>query len=422
MSASSLWLLAASFSFAAPAAPAPPLPPAVWAVLASADDRAAPPGDEVRASHALARPDAVGLSGTTLLRAEDAVRDEVSRGTFPGAALAVGRWGNVVVETGIGRTGASGAPVDPDRTVYDLASLTKVVATTPAVMLLVEDGRMGLDDPVQAYLPEFTGAGKERVTIRHLLTHTAGLAEGLTIPAGLSPEEGLRRVLAAPLVSAPGMRPVYSDLSALILWAAAERAAGEPLYRLLDERIYGPLGMTSTTFVVGEGCLRCAGTSRALGDAYRGRVHDPIARRLGGIAGNAGLFSTVHDVARFAAMLANGGELDGVRVFRASTVRQFAMRQPGSGTRALGWDTPNGRVDAGAAGGRISPRAFGHTGFTGTSIWVDPDRGTWVVLLANRTYDDRGSAPMQALRRALNDRVTDALDGAPDRSAASGGS
>ena len=369
-----------------------------------------PPGgpDPRRPAHELASAASAGLSAAALARAEEAVWDEINRGSFPGASLAVGRWGRVVLEEGLGRVGAGGAPVDPDRTVYDLASLSKVVGTTSAVMLLVEDGRMSLDDPVQAYLPEFGGDRKERVTIRHLLTHTSGLPAG-SDAGGATPEEALLRLMRVPLVHAPGMRVEYSDVGFIILYAAAERAAGEPLYRLLDRRVFEPLGMHSTTFVMGEGCLRCAGTHRARGDAYRGRVHDPIARRLGGLAGNAGLFSTVHDMARFAAMMANGGELDGVRVFRQSTVRAFTRRQPGTGTRALGWDTP-GAPGTGAAGTRVSDRSFGHTGFTGTSMWIDPERGTWVVLLANRTYEDRPNR-MQALRRTLHDRVADSVRG-----------
>jgi serine-type D-Ala-D-Ala carboxypeptidase len=368
-----------------------------------------PPGTR-RAAHApahdLTTAAAAGMNAAALARVGDAVRDEIARGSFPGAALAAGRWGRVVVEEGFGRTGAGEGVVDPDRTVYDLASLTKVVGTTTAVMLLVEDGRMSLEDPVQAYLPEFTGPGKERVTIRDLLTHTSGLPAGATV-AVTTPEEALQRVLRVPLSSAPGVRVEYSDVGFVVLFAAAERAAGEPLYRLLDRRVFEPLQMHSTGWVMGEGCGRCAGTSRTQGVAFRGRVHDPIARRLGGLAGNAGLFSTAHDLARFAAMLANGGELDGVRVLRASTVRDFTRRYPGSGTRALGWDTP-GAPGSGAAGSRASDRSFGHTGFTGTSIWVDPERGTWVVLLANRTYENVPNR-MQALRRTVHDRVTDAV-------------
>jgi CubicO group peptidase (beta-lactamase class C family) len=378
------------------------------ALLHAAPPPSADPPVRRAPPHELSSPAAAGLSATALARASDAVRDEIARGSFPGASLAVGRWGRVVLEEGFGRTGAGEGAVDPDRTVYDLASLTKVVATTTAVMLLVEDGRMSLDDPVQAYLPEFLGPGKERVTIRDLLTHTSGLPSGATIPA-TTPEDALLRVLRLPLVRSPGLRVEYSDVGFIVLHAAAERAAGEPLYRLLDRRVFEPLQMHATTWVMGEGCMRCAGTSRVHGPAYRGRVHDPAARRLGGLAGNAGLFSTVHDLARFAAMMANGGELEGVRVLRASTVREFTRRQPGSGTRALGWDTP-GAPGTGSAGARVSERSFGHTGFTGTSIWIDPERGTWVVLLANRTYDDAPNR-MQALRRSVHDRVADAVRG-----------
>jgi CubicO group peptidase (beta-lactamase class C family) len=361
-------------------------------------------------THELSSAAAAGLSSAALQRAEDAVLDEISRGSFPGASLAVGRWGYVVLEQGMGRVGAGGGEVDPDRTVYDIASLSKVVGTTTAVMLLVEDGRMSLDDPVQAYLPEFTGINKDRVTIRHLLTHTSGLPAGYD-GAGPTPQESLLRMLRVPLEHAPGMQVEYSDVGFVVLFAAAERAAGEPLYRLLDRRVFEPLGMLSTTYVAGEGCLRCAGTSRQHGDLYRGRVHDPISRRLGGISGNAGLFSTAHDLARFAAMMANGGELNGVRVFQQGTVRAFTRRQPGTGTRALGWDTP-GAPGTGASGTHVSDRSFGHTGFTGTSIWIDPERGTWVVLLANRTYED-GPNRMQALRRTVHDRVADAVRGQP---------
>jgi CubicO group peptidase (beta-lactamase class C family) len=370
------------------------------------------PGAPRTPRHELASASEAGLSSVALSRAEAAVWDEINRGSFPGASIAVGRWNHVVLEEGLGRTGYGEGEVDPDRTVYDLASLSKVVGTTTAVMLLVEDGKMSLDDPVQAYLPEFMGIGKDRVTIRHLLTHTSGLPAGADV-SGATPEDGLLRLMRVPLEHSPGMHVEYSDVGFVVLFAAAERAAGEPLYRLLDRRVFSRLGMNSTTYVMGEGCLRCAGTARDRGMAYRGRVHDPISRRLGGISGNAGLFSTAHDMARFAAMMANGGELNGVRVLRAATIRSFTQRQPGTGTRALGWDTP-GAPGTGASGTRVSDRSFGHTGFTGTSIWIDPDRGTWVVLLANRTYED-GPNRMQALRRTVHDRVADSVSGGADR-------
>lgn len=375
------------------------------------------------ASHQLTAASDVGMSATALIRAEVEVWNDLERGAYPGAALAVGRGSRVVLEEGfgaVGRGAGENGDVDPDRTVYDLASLTKVVGTTTAVMLLLEDGKMRLDDPVAAYLPDFSGGGRERVTIRHLLTHTSGLPDGIDVPSGLSPEQALRYVLATPLRSAPGMRVEYSDLSAVVLYAAAERAAGEPLYRLLDRRVFGPLKMRSTTYWPGEGCARCAPTSRVMGPAFRGHVHDPISRRLGGISGNAGLFSTVHDLARFAAMMANGGELDGVRVLQPGTIRMFTQRQPGTGTRALGWDTP-GRPGTSMFGNRCGDRSFGHTGYTGTSIWIDPDRGVWVVLLSNRTYDTEGNNRMQQLRRAVADHVVEAAEYGPRVASYGGG-
>jgi CubicO group peptidase (beta-lactamase class C family) len=359
--------------------------------------------------HELTEPGAVQMRLSELLRAEQSVEEEVSRGAFPGAALAIGRWDRTVVERGIGKVSWTGPAVDPDLTVYDLASLTKVVATTTAVMLLVEDGRLELDAPVSRYLPAFSGGAKDRVTIRHLLTHTSGLPDWIDL-WGPTPERALERVLAVGLEVAPGQRVEYSDVGFVVLWAAAERANGAPLYRLLDERVFGPLGMRSTTFLPGEWCERCAPTDRRPdGTKFRGVVHDPTARRLGGITGNAGLFSTVHDLSRFAAMLASGGELEGVRVLREQTIREFTRRQPGAGTRALGWDTPSPR-GGGAAGLRISQQGFGHTGFTGTSLWVDPDRGTWTILLANRTYAPKASNRIQALRRDVHDRVASAVD------------
>jgi serine-type D-Ala-D-Ala carboxypeptidase len=382
-------------------------------VLVHADSSVAPRAavglDPGAARHQLADAAAVGLRHADLLRAESIVRDEVRRGGFPGAALAVGRWDRTVVERGIGTLDwLAGAPaVDPDLTVYDLASLTKVVAATTAVMILVEDGRMELDAPVSRYVPEFSGGGKERVTVRHLLAHTSGLPAGADIWA-TSAAGSLARAIAVPLRALPGRQVEYSDIGFVLLWEAAERAHGRPLHRLLDERVFGPLGMRSTTFLPGRWCDRCAPTEqRKDGTEIRGVVHDPTARRVGGITGNAGLFSTVHDLSRFAAMMAMDGELDGVRVLKPETIRRFTSRVPGAGTRALGWDTPN-PGGTGAAGVQISSTAFGHTGFTGTSMWIDPERGTWVILLSNRTYEPRAPNRIQAVRRAIHDRVAGA--------------
>jgi CubicO group peptidase (beta-lactamase class C family) len=385
--------------------------------LAASTDRAAPVRRALAAS-ALAdstaaaahtRPRAVLALGP-LDQAEAAVRAQVAAGAMPGAALALGREDQSVLERGVGKVGwtASAEAVDPERTVYDLASLTKVVSTTAAVMLLVEDGKLDLDAPVVRYLPEFGGGARDAVTIRQLLTHRSGLPAGVELHA--QGDAAWNELLRTPLVNVPGEAVVYSDVGMNVLFAAAQRAAGEPLFTLLDRRVYGPLRMRSTTYLPGAGCPTCAPTLRdEAGQPLRGLVHDPIARKLGGVAGNAGLFATAHDLGRFAAMLANGGELDGVRVFAEETVRAFTQRQEGAGTRALGWDTP-GPGGSGGAGLRYSPTSFGHTGFTGTSIWIDPERHTWTVLLTNRVYEPHAPNTIMALRRKLNDRVAAAAD------------
>ncbi|HEU0300302.1 MAG TPA: serine hydrolase domain-containing protein [Longimicrobium sp.] len=348
------------------------------------------------------------LAREKLEAAERLVLAEVRRGAFPGAALAAGRGGQLELLKGIGNAEWGRYEVDPERTIYDVASLTKVVATTTAVMLLVEDGRIDVDAPVGRYLPEFSGGAKDRVRIRHLLTHTSGLPAGAGAPG--TPAQALRALVRTPLRAAPGERMVYSDVGFVVLWAAAERAAGEPLEQLLERRVYQPLGMIHTGFLPGgEVCDRCSPSwKRADGTPVRGRVHDPIARKLGGVAGNAGLFSTAADLARFAAMLSNGGELEGVRVFREETIRRFTAKQPNAGNRALGWETP--KASGGSSGSGMSRNAFGHTGFTGTSLWVDPQQQTWTVLLANRTFDPQASNRIQALRRAVNDRVAEAAE------------
>lgn len=355
------------------------------------------------------------LARRPLEGAMDAVRAEVKRGAFPGAALALGRGSRAELVRGVGATSRNGETVDAERTVYDLASLTKVVATTTAAMLLYEDGRLELDAPVSRYLPAFSGGAKDSVTIRQLLAHTAGLPAG-AVPRGATPEARLESLVRAPLVRAPGEKAVYSDVGFVVLFAALERAAGEPLPRLLEQRVWKPLGMNATRFTPGADCARCAPTwKRADGSEVAGVVHDPTARALGGVAGNAGLFSTAADLSRFAGMLAGGGALEGVRVLKPETIDTFATRQEGAAERALGWETP--KADGtGPVGRSMSEQAFGHTGFTGTSFWVDRAQGTWAVLLSNRVLDAEGPNNIQKLRRTVHALVTEAtaLEGLAD--------
>lgn len=303
----------------------------------------------------------------------------VLAGGFPGAAVAMGTSDTVLLERGFGRTewNGRGTDVSARRTAYDLASLTKVVATTSAIMLLVEDGKVGLDDPIIRHLPDFRGAGRDRITIRDVLMHRAGFPSGPALRGTHTVAEARGAVLRTPLVYTPRSRTLYSDVGPIVLGLLAERVAREPLERLVRRRIFDPLGMRATEFGAAAG-LAIAPTS----DEPPGTVHDPNARRLGGIAGHAGLFSTAADLARFARMLLGGGALGEVRIFSDSTVALFTTRQ-GKG-RPLGWDMC---VGGGRCGLQMSDAAFGHTGFTGTAMWIDPKQDVFVIFLSNAVLD-----------------------------------
>lgn len=339
---------------------------------------------------------------------------------FPGAVVAVGQRGRLVLLAAVGHYGIDDPrPVTPE-TVYDLASLTKVVGLTTACMLLVEEGKLDLDAPVQRYVPAFRGAGKEQVTIRHFLTHSSGLpawrplyTEATTRAAALA------LVDTTPLLRRPGDTFVYSDLGAIVLTQAVEAITGERLDRFLERRLFGPLGMTGTRFLPPpEWRDRIAPTERSQdGTIIRGTVHDENAWKLGGVSGHAGLFSTARDLVRFAEWLLDGwqgrlipGRRPGVSLPEPPSrlVLEFTRRQnlpPGS-SRALGWDTPS---ENSSAGTKLGPHAFGHTGFTGTSIWLDPDRDLFIILLTNRVHPTRENPRIARVRPRVADLVVDAL-------------
>ena len=350
-------------------------------------------------------PEPVPVPDAALDRAAALVRAQVEREAFPGAVLAAGNRALVQRVEAFGRTRwEEDAPAaDPDATLYDLASLTKVVATTSAVMALVEDRRMALDAPVRRYLPRFTGEGRDEVTIRHLLTHTSGLRAGAVTVEGETPAAARRYLLGLDLALEPGADVLYSDIGFLVLWLAAEAAAGEPLPAYLRRRVWGPLGMTSTTVGVPRGCERCAPTLylQEADEPYTGGSYDEIGRRLDGVAGSSGAFSTGGDLARFAAMIAAEGRLGDVRIYEPRTVRAFLAAQPRAGSRALGWEVYCREAAAAAHEPCGEVLAVGHTGVTGTSLWVDPGTGTWLILLSNRTYLPRASLEMPAFRRRV---------------------
>jgi CubicO group peptidase (beta-lactamase class C family) len=358
------------------------------------------------------------------LRAIDrVVRRGLDAGGFPGAAVVVGRDGYSVYQKGFGRVDwrSGSAAVSAEKTIYDLASLTKVVATTTAAMILFDQGKLELDAPVMRYLPGFSGGEKDRVTVRHLLTHRSGLPAGRELWRLASSPSGARwAVVATPLVCAPGSCFIYSDLGADVLGWVVEAIAGETLDTFVQRLVFAPLGMTDTFFNPADSLEhRIAPTEIAPPRGYpiRGEVHDENAYVLGGVAGHAGLFSTAADLSVFAQMMLNGGEYDGVRIVSDSAIDLFTKRAAGPGSwagssRALGWDTADGD---GSSGIYLTSEAYGHTGFTGTSMWIDPERDLFVILLTNRVHAAKAKRPGRVIadvRADLSDAaafaVTDA--------------
>jgi CubicO group peptidase (beta-lactamase class C family) len=348
-------------------------------------------------------PAAVGMSAERLATIDRVVQRGIEAGGYPGASLVVGRQGFSVWRRGFGTLDwTRTSRVSADESIYDLASLTKVVATTTALMVLFDQGKVALDAPVSRYLPEFSGGLKDRVTVQHLLTHRAGLSAGRELwRISGTPADARAAVIASPINCAPGSCYEYSDLGADLLGFIAEAVSGESLETFLQTKVFRKLGMNDTRFRLADSdVFRTAPTEIAPPRGYplRGEVHDENAFALGGIAGHAGLFSTASDLSVFAQMLLDGGEYNGVRIVADSTVQLFTRRT--AGHRALGWDT----CDGGAGCGQfMSERAFGHTGFTGTSLWIDPDRQMFVVLLTNRVHAARARRPSKVISDVRND-------------------
>jgi CubicO group peptidase (beta-lactamase class C family) len=297
-----------------------------------------------------------------------------------------------------------------------MASLTKVVATTTAAMLLEEDGRLDIERTVASYLPEFDAPDKAPITVRMLLLHTSGMKQYQFLYKEVKGrEQYLQRINAKPLIHAPGEKSDYTDWNMIVLQAVVERIAGKPLDSLLAERVYGPLGMRDTGFNPPASLKPRIAPTEVMpfrGGQVWGEVHDENAWAMGGVSGHAGLFASARDLAVFTQMLMNGGEYGGVRILRPETVARWTARQRRDASRALGWDTP---APGSSAGRFFSPRSFGHTGFTGTSIWADPEKQLFVVLLTNRVDPTRDNQKIGPLRRAIADAVQSAVLDAPRR-------
>jgi CubicO group peptidase (beta-lactamase class C family) len=397
----------AVFALAALVACAPP-PPARVAVAA------APPPVTYAAPE-------VGLNNSGLDTAiagklDKIVKTAIEEAVAPGVTIAVGRNGHIAYMKGYGYIdwNQPGSPKADTNTLYDLASLTKVIATTTLAMILEENGQLDISRTVVSYLPEFNSPEKAQITVKQILTHSGGLEAGANIYAtARGREQYLYQINARPLEYTPGSSMIYSDWDMIILQLVMERITGKTLDVLANEKIFKPLGMIDTQFqppITLRPRIAPTQVDEARGGLLWGTVHDENAWAMGGVAGHAGLFSTAKDLALFSMMILNGGEgANGVRIVKPATIARWTARQGKESTRALGWDSPEGGSSAGQF---FSPWSFGHTGFTGTSIWIDPEKDLFVVVLTNRVNPTRNNTRHVQLRRDVADAVQQSVLGA----------
>jgi len=355
------------------------------------------------------KPEAVSVSSAHLALMNPLIEQGISEHKLPGAVVLVGRKGKVVWSKAYGARALEPAresmSVD---TIFDLASLTKIVATATSIMILVERGKVRLTDPVSTYIPELKGEGREKITIEHLLTHRSGYAPDFDLrDQWVGYDEAIKRLIKEPLRTQPGTRFVYSDINFITLGEVVVRVSGMPLDQFAQKNIFTPLGMRDTGFRPATSLKsRIAPTEKRrgqlsyLGDSssnagadadvwLRGQVHDPTSYRMNGVAGHAGLFSTANDLAIYCQMILNGGQYRNVRILAPATVAEMTrprLVNGSGGTRGLGWDI---NTSFSSNRGEIFPLgSFGHTGFTGTSIWIDPASEMFVIFLSNRVHPD----------------------------------
>ncbi len=351
--------------------------------------------------------------------AYDVMESAVADGAFPGGVLAVGYRGELAIRAFGKQTYEAGAPAIRTDTIYDIASLSKSVVTTTLIAHVAEvggGGRVDLDAPIERYLPEWASGPnpewRRKVTVSHLLTHTSGLPAHVDYYKTCKSEaEVVAKIMAEPLAAAPGEKEVYSDLGYILLGAIIERVTGRTLDSLAQEQIFAPLGMKDTMYNPTKGLLPRIAPTEKDGD-YRKRlvhgvVHDENAFAIGGVAGHAGVFSTAENLAAFCQMLLNGGIYAHHRTLRRATIAEFTAPQALSGgTRTFGWAVP---TEGSSSGHYFSKSSFGHTGFTGTSIWVDPEKELFVILLTNRVYPTRENHKIQQVRPAVHDTIMESL-------------
>ncbi len=359
-------------------------------------------------------PENSGFVRDSLARIDSIMNKAIADYAFPGGQVLVARNGVIPYNKSFGNFEyMAGSPEVDNNTIYDLASLTKVIATTSAVMKLYEEGKLRLEDFVTSYIPEFANHGKDSIRIYNLLVHNAGLpAFKRLFLTCKSPKEVLDSVYQTEMVYRTGDSTVYSDFDFILLGKVIEKISGVSLDMYVDSVFFSPLGMFRTMFKPDTSFWNNIAPTE-YDSVYRkklvrGIVHDENADALGGVSGHAGLFSTASDLSIFMQMLMNGGSYGGKRYLKPETIKRFTSRQSGKSTRALGWDTKtvNGYSSAGILFGE---KSFGHTGFTGTSVWTDPEKKIFVILLTNRVYPTRNNSKILQIRPAVADAVVKAF-------------
>jgi serine-type D-Ala-D-Ala carboxypeptidase len=359
------------------------------------------------------RPAKVADQAVRFRNAFDIIEQAIAGRAFPGAALAVSLGGELRTLSGFGRfTFEESAPQVAAETIFDVASLTKPVATVTMAMMLYQRGFLDLDATAASVVAELDSSpdpGSRQITFRMLLTHSSGLPAHLRLFEGAKGEELFRAACSSPLEAVPGTRAEYSDIGFIVLGKALERLADDTLDSFCRREIFGPLGMMCTMFrppaAMKSSIPPAQNDSQWRRGIVQGEVDDENASAMGGVAGHAGLFSTASDLAAFANCMLKGGE----PILRPQTVELFTTRQnaPKGSSWALGWDTPSAPSQSGKY---FSPRSYGHLGFTGTSLWVDPERQLSVTFLTNRTWPDRRSEAIKQVRPALHNAIVEALN------------
>lgn len=365
---------------------------------------------------------------------DNLVQQAITNGDSPGAAYAVGKDNQIVHMAALGHhMYCPDSPADEVSTIWDMASCSKVVGCTPAAMILFDEGKLKLDEPVAKVLPAFGQNGKDKITPRNLLLHDSGLEADLhDVEQYTTADEFMNAVYASPLAYPTGTKTVYSDLSMITLGKMIEKITGQSLDVFVKERVFEPIGMTDSMYRVPTNLRpRCAPTEpvndwrkklRAMRhesftpirgchpDAHlyiQGEVHDPSAEVLNGISGNAGVFSTCPDVCKYTQMMLNEGVTqDGKRIIKAETIRTWTRKQNTIGSRGLGWDTSRGPYSQFASA--FSTKSFGHTGYTGTSIWADPQGKIFGILLTNRVHPTAENNKLTHFRRVFYNAVAQA--------------